>query len=213
MKSDPDGKNERPSNTRDPYEHWRTVVMVGALAISVLALVASIFSAKAANKSASAARQSAAAATAATRAWIASRGGRFTEIKDSRVRFEFGMQNVGSTPGINVVVNWEIVFVPGPDMSLIKQPEFATCPSKNETRLGVVDAKRTWVMEVPSDPLDETKFKMLADKTAHLYIYGCVRYRDVLVPEMERLTEVGLIYPSLIGEPTLTMYDKYCRMR
>lgn len=199
----PQANDKTTKKGQDTHERGEMSLAFLSLLVSVLALVVSLGSCQAA-------RRSADVAAASVRAWVAHTGAMSIGVEGDHVNFKVFLKNVGKTPATAVVVEWGSLFVPGPDQTLA--PQFHECPIGGTTRPGVVEAQREWPTTFPSIALSEIQLKMLNEKTGHLYIYGCAKYRDVLDTEKERLTEIALVYPAFVGEG-IGIYAPYNRMQ
>lgn len=199
----PQGNGKANEKGNNPHERGEISLAFLSLLVSVLALVISFGSCQAA-------RRSADVAAASVRAWITHTGAMSIGVEGDHVNFRVFLKNVGKTPATAIVVEWGSIFVPGPDQTLA--PTFSECPIGATTKPGVVEALREWPTTFSSIALSEIQLKMLNEKTGHLYIYGCAKYRDVLDPEKERLTEIALVYPAFVGKG-IGIYAPYNRMR
>jgi hypothetical protein len=161
-----------------------------------------------AGKLAESAVRQADASIAGIRPWITTTKWDYLGMKESRYIFAVVFKNVGKTPALDAITNWEFTFVPAQN----RKPDYSNCPTnkKLEFRPGNISAEGSWRMEFQSDPLTDAQLKMLENKTAKLYINGCTTYRDIIANQI-RVTQAAGFFPSNIG-PGVQVYDAYAKM-
>ena len=167
-----------------------------------------------AQKAADAASRSADAAAASVKSWITFMAARSTGVQDGKANFEVWLKNVGPTPAIAATVTWDVVFV----LKGEPLPQFMNCPTGHKSMPGIFEPQGDWTTAV-REPLSAEQTQQLVEKMAHLYVYGCVRYHDVL-SDQERLTEVAFFFPVEtspqapdFGGKAVGIYAPYNRMR
>jgi hypothetical protein len=113
------------------------------------------------------------------------------------------LNNVGGTPALNIQSGWGFVFIANRKEGPHAAPVPATCPPVGKGR----------GFAKPNDPWEEVAYwngpsaegltidqqgKMISEGRGTIFIFGCVKYEDVLGGK-ERFTEIGVSYPGIDG--------------
>lgn len=151
------------------------------------------------------------AAIASSRAWIMQTSYHHSVV-GSKHHFSVTLKNYGHTPAFNIRIRWEVIYVEGQP---IVYPKFThwECPTSNkagdkvyEMRPGIIADGGTLDTDFDSAILSEDQLRSIRDKTARLFLHGCITYRDVVTP-IERRTELaGYTVGNFDG---IGIYDAY----
>jgi hypothetical protein len=146
-------------------------------------------------KTTEATKLSADAATASVQAWIVPSDRSYRGIdSENRVIFEFDFKNVGKTSALDVGFGVTFDFYEGETVTTPLTYQPYECP-EIRSRSGVLPSEPGGKYEVVTSSKSYTKARldMLSKKKAHIFIHGCVTYRDAL-SEREHITEIGVVY-------------------